>query len=284
MSLLGKAFDLLQKYGDVVGVDWFKGPSLLDKLPNLGVLELAGSPILASAQVAIKGMKQTTGSGEPEDGADFKKSSAKYTEAGDLVFEAAPLEDRWNGTAAGAYKEKNEAHRSHTFGVASAEADMHRLIGQLAAQVTLTRENLDGHVQFLSDVDTATAWMNAVPGGAMVKATTDLATATAVLAQATGDVAILTAESVSKAGEIRKTVDTYHKAAAQIMIGEPVKIDANADGRDDGVVPCDEPFGSERISGTLPDRADPDTRYEVPDPKGPAVEYPPATPYTESPR
>lgn len=110
MSLLDKAFDLLRKYGDVVGVDWLKGPSLLDRLPNLGVLELASSPILASAQLTIKGMKQTTGSGEPEDGADFKKSSAKYTEAGDLIFDAAPSEDRWNGTASGVYAEKNQEH------------------------------------------------------------------------------------------------------------------------------------------------------------------------------
>lgn len=284
MSLLDKAFDLLRKYGDVVGVDWLKGPSLLDRLPNLGVLELAGSPILASAQLTIKGMKQTTGSGEPEDGADFKKSSAKYTEAGDLIFDAAPSEDRWNGTAAGAYKEKNKEHYSSTYGVASAEADMHRLIGQLAAQVTLTRKNLDGHIQFLSDVDAATAWMNAVPGGAMVKATTDLATATAVLAQATGDLAILTAESVSKAGEIRSRIVEYEETASHLLVGQLSGKDDNNDGLDDNAVPCDEPFGNERTQGTLPTRTDPSSSYEVPDPQGPAVEYPPATPYTESPR
>lgn len=182
------------------------------------------------------------------------------------------------------YAEKNQEHYASTFGVASAEADLHRLIGQLAAQVTLTRKNLDGHVKFLSDVDTATAWMNAVPGGAMVKATTDLATATAVLAQATGDMAILTAESVSKAGEIRRTTSAYQRAANQILVGQPVKVDVNADGRDDGIVPCDEPFGTERASGNLPDRAEPDTPYEMPAPRGPAVEYPPATPYTQPPR
>ncbi|MFI2839148.1 EspA/EspE family type VII secretion system effector [Mycolicibacterium sp. PDY-3] len=281
MSLLSKAFDLLRKYGDVVGFDWSKGPGPLDKIPNLGELGLTSSPILAAAQLTIKGMKQTTGSGDPEDGADFEKSAAKYTEAGDLIFDAAPLGDRWDGTAASVYREKNTGHYSRTYGVADAEADMRRLIGQLAAQVTVARRDLDDRIQFLSDVDTATSWMNAVPGGATVKAATDLATATVVLGQATSDLAILTAESVSKSSEIRSLVAVYNDAAGQIIIGAPIGKDDDNDGKDDNAVPCDEPFGDERTEGTLPSRTDPNENFTLPQPQGPPVEYPPATPYAE---
>lgn len=284
MSLFGKAFELLQKYGDVVGVDWFKGPSLLDKMPNLGVLNLAGSPILAAAQVTIKGMKQTTGSGEPEAGADFETSAKKYTEAGDLTFGAAPQNDRWNGTAADTYKTKNQEQSASTFGVARAESEMRTALGELATQVATTRKDLDDRIQFLADVDSATAWMNAVPGGAVVKAAADLATATSVLALATGDLAILTAESVTKAGQIRETLEAYNRAAAQKLVGTRTHLDQNLDGIDDGEVPCNEPFGNERESETLPDRTNPESPFTMPKPDGPPADYPPATPYNEAPR
>ncbi|MGN7782765.1 EspA/EspE family type VII secretion system effector [Mycolicibacterium sp. 22603] len=284
MSLLGKAFDLLRKYGDVVGFNWSKGPGPLDKIPNLGELGLTSSPILAAAQLTIKGMKQTTGSGDPEDGSDFEKSAAKYTEAGDLIFDAAPKEDRWDGAASGVYRQKNEEHRGSTYGVASAEADLHRLIGQMAAQVRLTRENLDGQFGFLADVDTATSWMNVVPGGATVKAASDLAAAAAALAIATGDLAILTAESITKAGEIEATLPAYERASSQALVGEEIGLDLDADGVDDGLVPCGEPFGEERKSRELPGRTSPGTPFKEPEPQVPKSENPPATPYATSSR
>ncbi|MEH3137397.1 MAG: EspA/EspE family type VII secretion system effector [Mycolicibacterium neoaurum] len=283
MSLLSKAFDLLRKYGDVVGFDWSKGPGPLDKIPNLGELGLTSSPILAAAQLTIKGMKQTTGSGDPEDGADFEKSAAKYTEAGDLIFDAAPLEDRWDGAASGVYRKTNEEHRGSTYGVASAEADLHRLIGQMAAQVRMTRENLDGQFGFLADVDTATSWMNVVPGGASVKAVSDLAAAAAALAVATGDLAILTAESISKAGEIKAKLPAYERASSQTLVGEATGLDLDADGVDDGLVPCGEPFGEERKTRALPGRTSPSVPFKEPEPQAPQSENPPATPYAATP-
>jgi hypothetical protein len=139
VGLPGEALDLLRRYGDVVGVDWDKGPSLLDKLANTAVLELAGSPILAGAQVAIKGMKATTGSGEPEAGEAFKKSAELYDEAGNLLIDAAVKPDCWDGTAAEAYEKRNDSHRHLTIEVAGAEKNMQGYLSDLAAQVTETR-------------------------------------------------------------------------------------------------------------------------------------------------
>jgi hypothetical protein len=50
---------------------------------------------------------------------------------------------------------------------------MQGYLSHLAAQVTETRTSLDERVKFLSDYDTATPWMNAIPGGAAVKVTAD---------------------------------------------------------------------------------------------------------------
>lgn len=267
MSLLGEAFDLLRRYGDVVGVNWDKPPSLLDKAANT-LIDLAGSPILAGAQVVIKGMKATTGSGEPEAGEAFKKSAELYDEAGDLLIDAAVKPDRWDGTAAEAYEARNDNHRHLTIEVAGAEKNIQGYLSDLAAQVTETRTNLDERVKFLSDYDTATSWMNAIPGGAAVKAAADLGVAGTQLELARMTMARLVAESVLNANRIRDQVGTYQAAAGEVLFGDDKDI----------VLPCGEPFGDERTEGRLPRRTDPNLPYEVPEFEGPAVIYPPATP------
>lgn len=267
MSLLGEALDLLRRYGDVVGVDWNKPPSLLDKAANT-LIDVAGSPILAAAQGVIHGMKATTGSGEPEAGEAFKKSAELYDEAGHLLIDAAVKPDRWDGTAAEAYGEKNDAHRRLTIEVAEAEKNMRGYLSDLAAQVKETRTSLDDRVKFLSDYDTATSWMNAIPGGAAVKAAADLGVAATQLELARFSMAKLIAESVLRANRIRDQVGTYETAAGQVLFGD----DKSA------VLPCGEPFGDERTKGQLPSRTDPNLPYEVPEPDGPPVIYPPAKP------
>lgn len=267
MSLLGEAFDLLRRYGDVVGVNSDKPPSLLDKAANT-LIDLAGSPILAGAQVVIKGMKATTGSGEPEAGEAFKKSAELYDEAGDLLIDAAVKPDRWDGTAAEAYEARNDNHRHLTIEVAGAEKNIQGYLSDLAAQVTETRTNLDERVKFLSDYDTATSWMNAIPGGAAVKTAADLGVAGTQLELARMTMARLVAESVLNANRIRDQVGTYQAAAGEVLFGDDKDI----------VLPCGEPFGDERTEGRLPRRTDPNLPYEVPEFEGPAVIYPPATP------
>jgi len=265
--LLGEALDLLRRYGDVVGVNWDKPPSLLDKAANT-LIDLAGSPILAGAQVAIKGMKATTGSGEPESGEAFKKSAELYEHAGDLLIDAAAKADRWNGTAAEAYGEKNDAHRHLTIEVAGAEENMQSYLSDLAAQVTKTRTNLDERIKFLSDYDTATSWMNAIPGGAAVKAAADMGVASTQLGLAQMAMANLVAESLLNANRIRDQVGAYEAAAGQVLFGEDEHV----------VLPCGEPFGDERTEGRLPSRTDPNNPYVPPEYDGPAVIYPPAKP------
>ncbi len=271
MSLLGEALDLLRRYGDVVGVNWDKPPSLLDKAANT-LTDVAGSPILAGAQVVIKGMKATTGSGEPEAGEDFKKSAELYDEAGDLLIDAAVKPDRWDGTAAKAYEARNDIHRRLTSEVAGAEQNMQRYLSDLAAQVTETRTNLDERVKFLSDYDTATSWMNAIPGGAAVKAAADLGVAATQLELARMTMARLVAESLLNANRIRDQVGTYEAAAAEVLFGDDKDI----------VLPCGEPFGDERTKGQLPSRTNSGEPSKVPEPDGPPVIYPPAKPANTS--
>ncbi|MCG7578789.1 EspA/EspE family type VII secretion system effector [Mycolicibacterium sp. OfavD-34-C] len=218
MSLLGEALDLLRKYGDVVGIDWDKGPSILDRTLGPAVTNLAGSPILAAAQLTIQGMKATTGSGEPEDGKAFEKSADLYEEAGNLLIDAAPVPDRWEGVAAITYGNKNDEHRRLTLEVAEAEKKMRQTLSRLAAQVRSTREDLQEAIDFLSDYDTSTSWMNFIPGGAAVKAASDAGVAATQLGVAQASIAKLVAESVSVAQIMRACLDSYTNAAGQKML------------------------------------------------------------------
>lgn len=269
MSLLGEALDLLRRYGDVVGVDWDDGPSVLDRVANT-VTTFAGSPILAAAQVTIQGMKATTGSGEPQAGEAFEKSADLYEEAGNLLIDAAPKDDRWDGTAAGTYGDTNDVHRRLTLEVAEAEREMHAALSRLAAQVTATRTDLQDAIDFLSDYDTSTSWMNAIPGGAAVKAAGDLGVAAAQIGLAEASIAKLVAESASVAFTMRSPRGQYESAAGENEL-DP-----------EGLFPCGEPFGDERGTGTLPSRSQSDVPYTPPDNDGPPVNYPPATPYGSS--
>lgn len=270
MSLLGDALDLLRRYGDVVGVDWDDKPGILDRASNT-ITAVTGSPILAAAQVTIQGMKATTGSGEPQAGEALTKSSELYEEAGDLLIDATPKDDLWDGTASNTYRDVNNTHRHLTLEVVEAEREVRAALRRLAAQVTETRTDLQDAIDFLSDYDTSTSWMNAIPGGAQVKAAGDLAVAATQIGLAEASIAKLVAESASVALALRTPRGRYQSAADEK--------DLDPDGR----FPCGEPLGDERTEGTLPSRTNPTVPYMPPEPEGPPVVYPPARPYESVP-
>ncbi|MBJ7341932.1 EspA/EspE family type VII secretion system effector [Mycolicibacterium sp.] len=254
MSLLGEAWDLLRKYGDSIGIDWDDAPGPLDRLPNTDVMSsvanLAGSPILSAAQLTIYGMKASTGSGEPQAGEAFETSAAKYAEAGALLVKTEVYDaDQWDGTAATAYQAKASAHRHQTFEVADAEKAMGQLLHELGIQVKETRQTLQDRVDFLADYDTATSWMNAIPGGAAVKAAADAGVAATQLAWAETSMAQLISESAVKARAILDVVGKYEAAAGQQLFGEETGPDGTR-----VELPCGEPFGDERRNGSLPTR------------------------------
>jgi EspA/EspE family len=267
MGLLDDAFDVMRRVGDVLGVNWEKGPGVFDKIPFVNqVAGLAGSPILAAAQGAIHAMKSTTGSGEPEDGAAFKTSAGLMEEGAGLVVDADPKSDRWDGTASETYEATNVAHRGHVYGVGDADREISKIVSDQANRVVGTRRDLDDQLKFLSDFDTATSWLNFVPGGAAVKASMDLATAAAAVATSQQAVRTLVWNSLQNAAKVREQDDAYQQAAGQ----EFPSGDACSPFLDDP--------RTDISDGHRPSRLDPEEPYTVPEPEGPPVDYPPARP------
>ena len=153
--------------------------------------------------------------------------------------------------------------------VAEADKEMRQALSRLAAHVKQTRKELQDVIDFLSDYDTSTSWLNFVPGGAAIKAAGDAAMAATQLGIAQASVAKLVAESVSVARSMQTPLGRYGDAAEQDILDAAGKFG------------CGEPFGDERRTGQLPTRTDPKDVFEIPEP--PPVVYPPATPY-ESPQ
>lgn len=244
--------------------------------------KMSDSKILAAAQLGIDAMKATTGSGTPQDGTPLRESSTRLEQAVETLIDAAPKEDRWDGTASGVYKATNASHRRLTSGVQVADSAIAAIIDTQAGQVSRTRQTLSDTSQFLYDYGLATAWMNFVPGGAAAKAVGDLATATAALAAAGVTMEILTKNVFENALRLRDQLEHYSAAKGDTA-------GANAH--------CDDPFpvpdglpapspstpipgGSSEIP---PTRLDPGTPYTPPRPIVPPQYGPPAVPMVAGP-
>ena len=136
---------------------------------------------------------------------------------------------------------------------------MRPLLQALGQKVKETRDGLQDLIDFLANYDTATSWMNSIPGGAIPKAIADAGVASTQLSMAQVSMAALVAESYDKADKIRAVASRYHGASVQQLFGEQT----DAQGRP-VVLPCGEPFGDERTNGTLPTRTNANAPYEPP--------------------
>jgi hypothetical protein len=231
------------------------------------LVKLTDSPPIDAALLAIDALKATTGSGTPEDGSNYGSSADLLEEALDLLIDARPLDDRWNGDASTTYGEKAHDHKNLTSRVQVADRAIQQVLRTEADQVSRARSTLDDTSQYLHDFALATSWMNLVPGGRAAKLALDAAAAGTGLTTATFVVANLTQESFTNAGKIRDQLHHYNDAAA-----EKLNIASGA---------CD-PFVDARTDvqpGHRPERLDPEKRYEVPSPLEPIPFGPPATPY-----
>ncbi|MEH3131367.1 MAG: EspA/EspE family type VII secretion system effector [Mycolicibacterium neoaurum] len=244
--------------------------------------KMSDSKILAAAQLGIEAMQATTGSGTPQDGTPLRESSTRLEQAVETLIDAAPKEDRWDGTASGVYKATNASHRRLTSGVQVADSAIAAIIDTQAGQVARTRQTLSDTSQFLYDYGLATAWMNFVPGGAAAKAVGDLATATAALATAGVTMEILTKNVFENALRLRGQLEHYSAAK-----GDTAGANAHCD--DPFPVPDELPAPSPSTpipggnSEIPPTRMDPGTPYTPPQPIIPPQYGPPAVPMATGP-
>jgi hypothetical protein len=281
-KVLGDGKDIALGLGSL-GANLGPVPSFLEKSP---MLKLAESKVIAAAQLAISGMKTTTGSGDPYTGDQFRDSSERLANVVETLIHAEAHEDRWDGTAAQVYNATNASHRRLASDVQTADAEIAGHLDTEAGQVTRTRQTLDDQSDWLTKYDLATAVMNLTPPTAALKFAMDLAAAAAALDTAGVTMAVLVKNSLENAGRIGEASKRYGVAAKDTSstplddcgAGEvfpiPDKGEASLPGGDPGATPLPDPTG-----GIIqPKRSMPDEPYTVPEPEEPTVQVP-ATPY-----
>ncbi|WP_166907065.1 EspA/EspE family type VII secretion system effector [Mycobacterium sp. DL440] len=245
----------------------------------------AESKILWLAQLAIDGMKLTTGSGNPTNGDEFRGSSERLATVVDTLIAAEPHTDRWDGTASQVYNAVNASHRRVTFEVEDADLEVAKVLDIEAEQVGRTRETLDDQIDWLKAYDYATMAMNATGPSAALKMALDTvaaATATGIAGSAIG---VLFKNSLENASRIRDHLGGYEGAAKDTsgkpMGGCEVFAVPDQDDPDEQLArPKKEtPLPDSHAPTKAPSRSDSKTTYTVPSPEEPIVYGPPATPY-----
>ncbi|MEW2479716.1 EspA/EspE family type VII secretion system effector [Mycobacterium sp. NPDC049093] len=245
----------------------------------------AESKILWLAQMAIDGMKSTTGSGNPTNGDEFRGSSERLATAVTTLIAAEPHTDRWDGTASQVYNAVNASHRRVTFEVQNADIGVADILDDEAKQVGHTRETLDDQIDWLKVYDYATMAMNATGPSAALKMLLDTAAAATATGIAGSAIGVLFKNSLENAWRIRDQLDGYENGAR------------DTSGNPDGACevfsmpknPEEELPRYDRLADKLPEdpyspieaptRSRPETKYTVPSPEDPIVYGPPATPY-----
>jgi hypothetical protein len=227
--------------------------------------KLADSLILQAAQLAIEAEKATTGSGAPEEGNGYQESATRLEGAVEILIDANPAPDRWDGLASEKYGETNVTHRQQTSDVQVADEQIAAILSTEAGQVSRTRQSLEEASQYLYDCGLATAWMNYVPTLAMTKQAADAAAAGTALATTNSAMVTLVKNSFENAMRIRESTNLYADASA------------GTSGEDPGECGT---FVKPRVDkANLPSRLQPDAKYEIPGPEEPFEHGPPATPY-----
>jgi hypothetical protein len=252
-------------------------------LQNSKATRFTESKVLAAAQLAIEGMKKTTGSGTPCDGHEFRDSRTRLDTVVNTLIDAAPHDDRWDGTAAQVYNATNASHRRCASDVQAADHEIAGIIDTEAGQVSRTRKSLDDTSEGLTEYDLATMWMNATGPGRIIKFGLDCTAAAGALQTAGVTMAVLLENSVENAARIHGQLEHYGSAGKDTS-GNPAGgcdvFSVPEHGEDDlprpdrHATPLPDPHG-----GTVPPaRSLPSTPYTTPGPQE-APAQTPATPY-----
>jgi hypothetical protein len=274
-NVLGDGKDIVQGLSSL-GVSMGQLP---DFLSSNKVVSLAESKVLSAAQLAIEGMKKTTGSGDPCTGDEFRGSSSRLQDVVDTLISAEPHTDRWDGTGSQVYNATNGSHRRLASDVQTADVEIAGIIDTEAGQVSRTRQTLDDTSQQLKDYDLATCWMNATPPARALKFGLDCAAAATAMTVVNPTMGILVKNSIENALRIRAHVHLYERAANDTS-GNPMggcdvfAVPTAPLPREDQATPLPDP----RDGTVLPSRSQPNTPYTVPSPDVPPVQTP-ATPF-----
>ncbi|GAA1191228.1 EspA/EspE family type VII secretion system effector [Mycolicibacterium alvei] len=147
------------------------------------LIRAARSPILVAGQQTIASMKSSTGVGDPENGQRFDAGADTMGEVGQVLVSAFP-DDSWDSNGASAYAGRNSEQVGRVQTMLGLDTMVAEVLSTEAGQIAATRDNLDGHSDWLGAMSLLTTSAGIVPGfGTAAQMTAEFA----MVAKAVGD-------------------------------------------------------------------------------------------------
>lgn len=173
-------------------------------------VKLAVTPILKYGQWLIKGMRYTTGMGDPETGDRFSAGAAKFTKIGELLQSSAP-NNSWQGTGSDAYADQNAKQQQRAAKVISADRQMRDILAREAQQIMHTRDGLDDVSDWLAAASVACIALAAIPEvGEALQMAAEMAALETGLAIATPLTAKMLGDAQNNASQAQQVVNSYY--------------------------------------------------------------------------
>lgn len=174
-------------------------------------VKMAVTPILKYGQWVIKGMRATTGVGDPETGDRFSDGAEKFSKIGEVLHAASPS-DEWEGTAADAYTDQNARQEHHAGKVGATDQHIKEILARQAQQVMHTRDGLDNVSDWLAVTSFACMALAVIPEvGEALQMAAEMLALEAGLAVATPLTMKMLGDANSNAAEVRRVSDDYRE-------------------------------------------------------------------------
>jgi EspA/EspE family len=174
--------------------------------------EAVGSEVIEAGQVLIRGMRDTTGYGEPEVGERFGQGWRGFNKATETLSSA--MADDWEGAGADAYATANRRQAGRTNTVALLDRSVQTVLAREAYQVTYHRDKMDDQSNYLADLSWVTFALEfAGPSGRVIKYAVELAAVQAALSICSVELNDLSRETGENAAQLRQAVQLYTEAA-----------------------------------------------------------------------
>jgi hypothetical protein len=172
-----------------------------------------GSDLLEIGQTLIAGMKETTGTADPDTGAVFSAGQSGFDKLGETLRSAVP-DDSWVGAGARGYADQNTRQQLRAENMAEADRTVHRVLFREAAQITLRRAVLDEHANFLANASGATLPLQLIPHyGEAAKLAIEVSALQIALEASADQLCRLHSDVVANAAELQQAVGRYSAVA-----------------------------------------------------------------------
>lgn len=177
------------------------------------LISAAQSPILVAGQQTIELMKQSTGTGEPENGQRFNEGAGKLDAVAQALASAFP-DDSWNSSGACAYTGSNAEQVGHVNTMLGLDNMVAGVLSTEAGQVSAARASLDGHSDWLGASSMFSTTAGIVPGfGKAAQLTAEFAMVAKAVSDSTDDLNVLQGHIDENAAVVQAAATQYETLA-----------------------------------------------------------------------